>query len=860
MSFIANISRLLGDFVLRRPGNLNAMLLPPKQSFLVFAKPSAEQHAKYRVHAQVPNGDVGDWSAFRCLRKLQSLLIHPFWVHEQHNQDIASSVDQSSKLVFVRTFIQQLFDQGSRDRVLVISNFTTALSMIERLCQDNGWPVHRLDGSTPVPKRTALVNDFNLAGNQNALVFLLSSKAGGCGLNIVGANRLIMFDPDWNPANDQQAMARIWRPGQQKKCYIYRLFSTGTIEETMLQRQMKKGSLSVVFSPIVSSASFQSLDNASRSLFREAIILDEATSCSTFDLLQSSKDSAVDQLSDGHCGKEDNLRSWTHLISARDANDKTLEQVMMSMLDRSSDGIDGTVSCVLSFATEMASPSIHVQSDVDDLDSPCVQSPSTFKIRAAKRNRSDIDACRKSQKIMPKHVNTPFRITGLHNSWGQPVHSKHPEFSLRGVADDYLQRLAQTNFVGLQQFHSNLGTHVLRLATFCSGSDSPIIVLKHIAAACRARGMRGFDVAQVLACESNRNKQKFIRSHFPDLPCLFADIGEMGEVEARCIIQGNHCRVPGADLAYIGFSCKSASTLNEQRIFLCEALAKGDLKNAGTTGLTLGGFFGYLKRHRPALVILENVGGILMQTRFGTPIAAVSRLFNHHGYALNWSKLNTIHYWLPQRRTRVWLWATLVKDCGLDTVPRTLLELRSPGHFPIDLFISAGSEEIEAAHRVKRRSHLVKTFKWPDHHRAFKMRMGITMDVPTVQSTCAGLLLDRERDLVNVFTHLSRQRGFTPEADELFFDISQSLDRATKTHGFCACICPNSRVWSSKRGRLLTGREKLSLQGIFCGTDYADVTFESDSLLSDLAGNAFSTSVCMAVTVAVLSSYSIRRR
>ena len=94
--------------------------------------------------------------------------------------------------------------------------------MIECLCQDNGWPVHRLDGSTPVPRRTALVNDFNLAGNQNALVFLLSSKAGGCGLNIVGADRLIMFDPDWNPANDQQAMARIWRPGQQKKCYIYR--------------------------------------------------------------------------------------------------------------------------------------------------------------------------------------------------------------------------------------------------------------------------------------------------------------------------------------------------------------------------------------------------------------------------------------------------------------------------------------------------------------------------------------------------------------------------------------------------------------------------------------------------------------
>lgn len=54
-------------------------------------------------------------------------------------------------------------------------------------------------------------------------IFMLSSKAGGCGLNLIGANRLVMFDPDWNPANDDQAMARVWRDGQKKQCFIYRL-------------------------------------------------------------------------------------------------------------------------------------------------------------------------------------------------------------------------------------------------------------------------------------------------------------------------------------------------------------------------------------------------------------------------------------------------------------------------------------------------------------------------------------------------------------------------------------------------------------------------------------------------------------
>ena len=59
-------------------------------------------------------------------------------------------------------------------------------------------------------------------------VFMLSSKAGGCGLNLIGANRLVMFDPDWNPANDDQAMARVWRDGQKKQCYIYRLIAVST--------------------------------------------------------------------------------------------------------------------------------------------------------------------------------------------------------------------------------------------------------------------------------------------------------------------------------------------------------------------------------------------------------------------------------------------------------------------------------------------------------------------------------------------------------------------------------------------------------------------------------------------------------
>ena len=84
-----------------------------------------------------------------------------------------------------------------------------------------GWPAIRLDGSTPPKQRTQMVERFN-DHSTDIFVFLLSSKAGGCGLNIIGACRLIMCDVDWNPANDQQALARTWRSGQRSPCTTYR--------------------------------------------------------------------------------------------------------------------------------------------------------------------------------------------------------------------------------------------------------------------------------------------------------------------------------------------------------------------------------------------------------------------------------------------------------------------------------------------------------------------------------------------------------------------------------------------------------------------------------------------------------------
>ena len=89
--------------------------------------------------------------------------------------------------------------------------------------------LYPLPGSLAANKRQERVDKFN--HDPSIFAFLLSSKAGGCGINLIGANRLVLFDPDWNPAIDAQALAHVWRSGQQKPCYVYRFFGIGTMEE-----------------------------------------------------------------------------------------------------------------------------------------------------------------------------------------------------------------------------------------------------------------------------------------------------------------------------------------------------------------------------------------------------------------------------------------------------------------------------------------------------------------------------------------------------------------------------------------------------------------------------------------------------
>lgn len=130
------------------------------------------------------------------------------------------------------------FWHGNGDKVLVFSHSVRLLKMLQMLFQHTTYNVSYLDGAMKYEDRAKTVDDFNSDPDQ--FVFLISTKAGGVGLNITSANKVVVVDPNWNPAYDLQAQDRAYRIGQVRDVEVFRLVSAGTIEEIVYARQIYK--------------------------------------------------------------------------------------------------------------------------------------------------------------------------------------------------------------------------------------------------------------------------------------------------------------------------------------------------------------------------------------------------------------------------------------------------------------------------------------------------------------------------------------------------------------------------------------------------------------------------------------------
>ncbi|PAA89823.1 hypothetical protein BOX15_Mlig008142g2, partial [Macrostomum lignano] len=184
------------------------------------------------------------------------------WWHSLYNEDMANDVSISGKLYILFSIMKMCNDIG--DKLLVFSQSLLSLNVIEHFLGrfhdlgegspfrselgfnswEQGRDYLRLDGSTAAQTRKAMSEAFNRVDDLRLRLFLISTKAGGLGVNLPAANRVVIFDVSWNPSHDIQSIFRTYRFGQTKPVYVYRLVAQGTMEEKIYDRQVTKQSLS----------------------------------------------------------------------------------------------------------------------------------------------------------------------------------------------------------------------------------------------------------------------------------------------------------------------------------------------------------------------------------------------------------------------------------------------------------------------------------------------------------------------------------------------------------------------------------------------------------------------------------------
>ncbi|KAK6180160.1 hypothetical protein SNE40_012358 [Patella caerulea] len=261
---LQELAAIVNKCIIRRTQALLTKYLPVKIEEVVCCRLTPLQMALYKSFVdsraeELETSGKMSVSSLSSITQLKKLCNHPDLIYDKCVEGSAGFEDLldiyppgyslktvnpalSGKFIVLDTLLA-VVKSTSSDKVVLVSNYTQTLDLFEKLCRQRNYLFVRLDGTMTVKKRAKIVEKFNNPSSPE-FIFMLSSKAGGCGLNLIGANRLVMFDPDWNPANDDQAMARCWRDGQKKQCYIYRLIATGTIEEKIFQRQAHKKALS----------------------------------------------------------------------------------------------------------------------------------------------------------------------------------------------------------------------------------------------------------------------------------------------------------------------------------------------------------------------------------------------------------------------------------------------------------------------------------------------------------------------------------------------------------------------------------------------------------------------------------------
>ncbi|XP_020591583.1 CHD3-type chromatin-remodeling factor PICKLE-like [Phalaenopsis equestris] len=247
---IARLHKMLAPHLLRRVKKDVMKDLPPKKELILRVDLSSKQKEYYKAiltrnYQILARRGGAQISLINVVMELRKLCCHVYMLEGVEPETEPSSayeglrqlLDPSGKMQLLDKMMVKLKEQGHR--VLIYSQFQHMLDLLEDYLSYKKWSYERIDGKVSGAERQIRIDRFN-AQNSNRFCFLLSTRAGGLGINLATADTVIIYDSDWNPHADLQAMARAHRLGQTNKVMIYRLVTRGTIEERMMQLTKKK--------------------------------------------------------------------------------------------------------------------------------------------------------------------------------------------------------------------------------------------------------------------------------------------------------------------------------------------------------------------------------------------------------------------------------------------------------------------------------------------------------------------------------------------------------------------------------------------------------------------------------------------
>lgn len=236
---------LISPYLLRRVKADVAKDLPKKKEMVLFCKLTEFQRRKYLEFlssdelSQIKGGKRHVLYGIDILRKICN---HPDLLDRDYIKNTSGYGDpkRSGKMQVVKQLLKLWKSEGHK--TLLFTQSRQMLDILEEFIKFKEPELSdirylRMDGTTSIQVRQTLVDRFN---NESYDVFLLTTRVGGLGVNLTGANRIIIYDPDWNPSTDLQARERAWRIGQKREVSIYRLMISGTIEEKIYHRQIFK--------------------------------------------------------------------------------------------------------------------------------------------------------------------------------------------------------------------------------------------------------------------------------------------------------------------------------------------------------------------------------------------------------------------------------------------------------------------------------------------------------------------------------------------------------------------------------------------------------------------------------------------